>query len=53
MIIQIYKYNSHTLVDTLWQIKKIWESCERIYFENDEGGLFVFEAKKIEFHVIF
>lgn len=53
MIIQIYKYNNHILIDTLYSIKKIWESCEKIYFENDNQQLFVFDAKTIEFHVIF
>lgn len=53
MIVQIYKRNTKELLDTLYGIKKIWESCERIYFENDEGMLCNFNAKEIEFHVIF
>ena len=50
MIVQIYKRNTKELLDTLYGIKKIWES---IYFENDEGMLCNFNAKEIEFHVIF
>ena len=51
MIIQIYK--NHEICDTLYAIKKIWECCEKIYFENDNQQLFVFNARSIEFHVIF
>lgn len=53
MIVQIYKYNSHTLIDTLYAIKEIWESCERIYFKDDNQQLYIFNAKSIEFHVVF
>lgn len=54
MIVQIYnKYNSHTLIDTLYSIKEIWESCERIYFKDDNQQLYIFDAKSIEFHVVF
>lgn len=42
MIVEIKIRGTEEVVDILWSIKKIFESCERIYFESDSQELYIY-----------